>query len=106
MEIVKPKTLFWTRHSKEKMRFYNLSESRVKRVLRAPKRIEEGVAPETVAMMQSAGTLKNPYEIWVMVENEKMQKKIISAWRYPGKSKPRSEALLNILNNEYGEYDV
>lgn len=106
MEIAKPKTLFWTRHSKEKMRFYNLSESRVKRILRAPKRIEEGVAPDTVAMMQVAGTPKNPYEIWVMVENEKTQKKIISAWRYPGQSKPRSEALLNILNNEYGEYNV
>lgn len=86
------------------MRFYNLSESRIKRILRAPKRIEEGVAPETVAMMQPAGTLKNPYELWAMIENEKTQKKIISVWRYPGKSKPRSENMANIFKQEYSGY--
>lgn len=113
MEIAKPKILFWTKHSKEKMRFYNLSESRVKRVLRMPTRTEEGIAPETIAMMQSAGTPKNPYEIWVMTQSAELRRadaescgkeiKIISAWKYPGKTKPRSEALLRILNSEYGE---
>lgn len=49
-----------------KMRQYRLSESRVKRVLRHPKRLEVGVAPDTVAGMQPAGSKKHPYEIWVM----------------------------------------
>src|SRR3989344_4997119 len=101
MEIQKPKTLLWTKHSKEKMRFYNLSESRVKRVLRLPKRIEAGIAPETIAMMQSAGTPKNPYEIWVMIENEKTQKKVISAWRYPGETKEKDEKIFNAISSEY-----
>lgn len=88
MIIKKPKILYWTRHSQEKMRFYNLSESRVKRVIRFPERIEEGIALKTVAMMQSAGSKKRPYEIWVMIQEEKNRRKVISAWRYPGKTKP------------------
>ncbi len=92
------------------MRYYKFSENRVKRVLNFPKRVEEGIAENTVAMMQSGGTEKNPYEIWVMVQNtnprpaksrtlkekEVIRKlglkeksiKIISAWRYPGTTKP------------------
>lgn len=84
----KPKPLYWTSHSKYKMRFYGLSESRVKRVISYPKRIEEGIAPDTVAMMQSAGSEKHPYEIWLMIQDEKTRRKVISAWRYPGKTKP------------------
>ena len=80
--------MHWTSHSRYKMRFYGLSESRVKRVISFPKRIEEGIAPDTVAMMQPAGTEKHPYEIWLMIQEEKTQRKIISAWRYPGKTKP------------------
>lgn len=103
------------------MYFYNLSESRIKRILRFPKRTEEGIALDTIAMMQLAGTAKNPYEIWVMIQKIEADKsgldknnisglmrnkiKIISVWKYPGKTKPRSEALLNILNSEYNEYD-
>lgn len=65
------------------MRFYGLSEQRVRRVLHSPKRTEEGIAPNTVAMMQVAGSAKHPYEIWVMVQKSK----IISAWKYPGRTK-------------------
>lgn len=80
--------------------------------MRTPKRVETGVADGTIAMMQQAGTIKNPYEVWVMIEgaegrvNSEKGKviKIISAWKYPGKTKPRSEAMQNILNNEYNEY--
>jgi hypothetical protein len=88
----------WTKHSLEKMAFYQLSENRIKRVLHSPKRIEKGIAPNTIASMQVAGSKKHPYEIWVMyvIENSKgkSQKskvktiKIISAWKYPGQSKP------------------
>jgi len=87
---------FWTRHSKTKMREYQLSEKRVKRVLRNPGRVEEGIAPNTLAVMQPTGTKKHPTEIWVMyqtvsskrkVKSEKSKKiRIISAWRYPAKS--------------------
>jgi len=82
--------LSWTKHVKEKMKFYQLSVGRVKRVLKNPKRKEKGVAPRTVAIMQRTGTRKNPTEIWVMYQSIKIKKKekirIISAWRYPGVS--------------------
>jgi hypothetical protein len=51
----------WTKHSQAKMRQYMLSESRVKRVIRNPKRVEEGIAPKTLASMQKAGSKKHPY---------------------------------------------
>jgi len=49
-----------------------------------------------VAMMQAAGSKKHPYEIWVMMVKEKANRearianstRIISAWRYPGITKP------------------
>jgi len=92
----------WTKHSEAKMRFHGLSKQRVRRVLNSPKRIEIGIAPNTVAMMQIAGSKKHPHEIWVMLQKnkkpirrlaDKNQKcdtvtKIISAWRYPGITKP------------------
>jgi hypothetical protein len=105
----------WTNHVKDKMGYYRISPSMVKRIVRFPKRTEEGVAPNTVAVMnsrQSMGKLrgkiiKKVEEIWVMYQesnrtggaiNDKSQtlkerilgsqpkKKIISAWRYPGTS--------------------
>lgn len=86
--IKKQKTLFWTSHARSKMDYYKLSESRVKRIIHTPKRIEEGIAPKTVAMMQQAGSKKNPYELWVMLQDMDKKRKIISAWRYPGTTKP------------------
>jgi len=78
---------FWTKHSEAKMRFYGLSKQRVQRVLHTPKRIESGIALSTIAMMQVAGSQKHPYEIWVMLQKTKTRQKIISAWRYPGRTK-------------------
>lgn len=90
--IAKPRALVWTAHSRSKLRQHGLSASRVVRVIRVPKRVEEGIAPETIALMQSAGSTKHPYEIWVMVQETKEQEqritKIISAWKYPGVTKP------------------
>lgn len=90
----------WTNHVFGKMVYYGLTEGRIRRVLASPKRREEGVAPGTIAVMQAAGTAKNPHEIWVMyqelesrIKNHKSgirkKKRIITAWRYPGVSKPR-----------------
>jgi len=106
----------WTEHVKEKMKFYNLSESRLKKLLRNPERIEEGIAPRTVAIMQTTKS-KRPTEIWLMyqvvpfktknqISNFKKRErkmKIISAWRYPGKSPvgqpPIPDEVINDLEN-------
>ena len=79
--------IHWTKHAREKMRFYRLSEQRVRRDLHSPKRIEEGIAPGTIAMMQRAGSQKHPYEIWTMLVKNKKGRKVISAWKYPGITK-------------------
>ena len=114
MFLKRPKPFYWTAHSRAKMRFYGLSEQRVRRVIHSPKRIEEGIAPTTIAMMQpsivtsgkrhvvwnkgakkivtSEGGVGRDetwkQEIWVMIKEEKARRKIISAWRYPGMTKP------------------
>ncbi len=113
--------LHWTFHARDKMRFYRLSEARVKRVIHSPKRVEDGVAPNTVAMMQPSTASSVKYqassdekretwkqEIWVMVQKQRANSKgqivkIISAWRYPGMSKPKSEILRNFIRQEYKE---
>ena len=61
------KEFTWTKHALSKMRQYGLSEGRIRRVINSPHRVEEGIAENTIAAMQRAGTEKNPYEIWVMI---------------------------------------
>jgi|SRR3989339_1043928 len=56
--LEKDKKYIWTNHALQKMRFYRLSESRVRRILRNPERTEDGVAPDTIASMQPAGSKK------------------------------------------------
>jgi len=103
----------WTNHVKEKMVYYGISASLIKRVVRFPKRKEEGIALGTIAVMQPTSSKKQ--EIWVMYQEAsnkqqatrnkqgKLGRKrikndlslgrlslatprlhIISAWRYPG----------------------
>ena len=97
----------WTTHSKMKMRQYRFSEKRVLRILRKPNRVEKGIAKNTIANMQITGTKKNPTEAWMMYVVSKKGIKIISAWRYPGRTAPDArpvipqdtlEELENILN--------
>ena len=104
------------------MKHYGLSESRIKRIVRFPTRVEEGIASKTIAAMQPAGG-KQYQEIWTMYQivkkrlinnfqqttmnREEREKgsldnfkqwagnkngtvKIITAWRYPGKSPARN----------------
>ena len=80
--------IFWTKHSESKMRQYRLSEKRVLRILRRPDRREEGIMPGAIAQMQITGTKKHPTEAWLMYMILKRPKgiKIISAWRYPGRT--------------------
>jgi len=89
--------LLWTRHARYKMRFWSLSEARVKRVLNSPLRVENGIAENTIAIMQAAGSAKHPYEVWVMVNDKGKDRRIVSAWRYPARSKagePLPKAIL------------
>jgi hypothetical protein len=79
------KEIHWTKHIKEKMKEYQLSERKLLRIFRNPERKEEGIAPGTVAVMQTGGR-KHPYEIWLMYQIKKSQIIMISAWKYPGKS--------------------
>ena len=94
----KPALLYWTEHSKYKMRQYACSPSRARRVMNAPKRVEEGIAPKTVAFMQPVslktkdGRVFWTQEFWVMAQDTKdargtRVRKIISVWRYPGVTK-------------------
>jgi len=105
------KEFYWTNHIKRKMIYYGLGEGRLRRILKSPKRKEEGIAPETIAVMQGSGT-KKPTEIWLMYQLASRQggqagrkKKMISAWRYPGvspkgKEIPIPEDILEELRKE------
>lgn len=78
MEFKIPKNTskhYWTRHAIEKMRFYGLSEQRVRAVIRNPRRKEEGIVENTIAVMQppSIKIVANKpvwkQEIWAMYQN-------------------------------------
>lgn len=118
--LKKPAKLEWTLHARAKMNHYRLTPSRVRHVLHSPKRVEEGVAPNTIAMMQPASLktaaarqIEGRYpglaakketwtqEIWVMVQDKKGIRTVISAWRYPGMSKVRDAIF---LKKEYNEF--
>ena len=104
------KNFSWTRHIKNKMMFYGLSEARIKSVLNLPKRKEEGIAPNTTAVMKRNDRGKKKEEIWVMYQKTNYKQQtinqkptqnpsgywlnpsgsralMISAWPYPGVSK-------------------
>lgn len=107
----------WTQHVKDKMLYYGISESLIKRIVRFPKRKEEGIAPNTIAVMQPTSNKKQ--EVWVMYQeigrrpisnnqpstfNHQPKVKVISAWRYPGvspvgKKIPIPDEILQELEN-------
>ncbi|OGZ76444.1 MAG: hypothetical protein A3G45_03405 [Candidatus Staskawiczbacteria bacterium RIFCSPLOWO2_12_FULL_37_15] len=98
------KKIHWTEHSKIKMRQYGLSKQKLFGIIHRPERKEKGIAPGTTAVMKTNKTFfrakqttlakawsyprKAPGEIWLMYKDAKDFRKIISAWRYPGISKP------------------
>ncbi len=105
--IKRPVLLEWTVHAQAKMRHYRLSPARVRRVLHSPRRTEEGIAPDTIAVMQPSSMKSRDVwtqEIWVMVQDGPKARRVISAWRYPGVTKPRASAILAALRREYDEY--
>jgi hypothetical protein len=110
--ITKFRKLVWTEHSQIKMRQYGLSKQKLLGILYKPERKEKGIAPGTTAVMRTNPTSlsarlklrgasktdpkwrpkRAPGEIWLMYKDVKMAmvpiRRIISAWRYPGISKP------------------
>ncbi len=88
------------------MRQYGLSEARVLRIIHTPARVEDGVADKTIAFMQKAGSKAHPNELWTMVQDVGQKRKIISAWRYPGVTKPRGEAAMNFIRAELEDFLV
>lgn len=95
----------WTQHSQLKIKQYGLSKNKLLQILSKPDRKELGIVPGTTAVMKtnpirnhankraisngvSKSYLKVPGEIWLMYKDIKSTRKIISAWRYPGVSKP------------------
>lgn len=90
----KYRKLYWTEHVKIKMRQYGLSKTKLINLIHKPERKEQGVAPGTTAVMKSnkiyskIPTKRAPGEVWLMYKDAKELRKIISAWRYPGISKP------------------
>jgi len=118
----KTEKYYWTRHAAFKMKFYGLSEQRIRAVIRNPMRKEEGIVKNTIAVMQPPSTKKisgKPrwsQEIWAMYQKDTKRKegdklknimgggpiKIISAWRYPGVSPqkdPIPQEILDELKN-------
>ncbi len=115
------KKYFWTEHSKIKMKQYGLSKQKLLGILSNPERRELGIVPGTFAMMRTNKVFfkakqitltkawqkprRVPGEIWIMYKDTKDFRKIISAWRYPGISKPGEEIpipediRLELLNN-------
>ena len=106
--------LFWTEHSKIKMKQYGLSKQKLLAILYKPERKEQGIVPGTTAVMKTNKKFGNKIilpkenqksfftknkawgkkasgEIWLMYKDTKEFRKIISAWRYPGISKPGEE---------------
>ena len=82
------------------MRHYRLTESRVKRIIRHPVRIEEGIFEGAIAVMSPSGG-KRYSEIWALYILAKFRGekkiKVITAWRYPGKSPARNPIPAEIL---------
>lgn len=95
----------WTRHAEKKIREHGLSMSRVLRAIHSPDRVESGIAENTLAVIKKAGSLKHPFEIWVMFSDQSGTRTVISAWRYPGVTKPGEALPFNILNQISVELD-
>lgn len=109
----------FTQHAEYKMREYGLSRQKVSSVMRRPDREEVGIVPDTIAVMQTIGSSKRSHEVWVMYQKRRrtpgqqwtiggksalsdtsqMSTRVISAWRYPGKSPERDPIPEHILRS-------
>lgn len=110
--------IYWTEHSKIKMRQYGLSVSKLLKILHKPQRKEKAIVEGLVAVMRTNKKIiktkslfrskisppsfakwrtpaRQAGEVWIMYKDFKKSgeniRKIISAWRYPGVTKPGEE---------------
>ncbi len=94
----------WTNHSLMKMKYYGLSQQRVRRVIKSPVRIEEGIVEKTVACMQPTSTRMKDgkktwsQEIWAMYKIQNQKSKC--------KSQNVNSKFKNIPNTRYGIRDA
>ncbi|MFA6407758.1 MAG: hypothetical protein WCV80_03580 [Candidatus Paceibacterota bacterium] len=106
----------WTSHVFGKMLHYGIGEGRIRRIIRTPTRIEEGIAENTIAAMCPYGTspegrqlygkpndnkkrwFPRGGEMWVMYKLDGGKIKVITAWRYPGKSSARNPIPKDIID--------
>lgn len=119
----------WTIHAVEKMKYYGLSEMRVKSVIKKPLRIEENFLEDVVLAMQPQSVKRDKKtnkkiwssEIWVMYkyvdikqqmninipekfENLFQKQKsilVISSWKYPGITNNNGVIPIEIENEIY-----
>src|SRR6056297_3979890 len=77
------KKIVWTKHAQKKIRYYSLPKTKLKRMLYEFDRKEQGIAPNTIAVMKRVKKTRET-EIWLMYEEIENEIKIVSAWRYPG----------------------
>ena len=109
------------------MKQYGLSKSKLLKILYKPQRKEKGIVPGTTAVMRTNPTslklrgagikslkwrpVAPPGEIWLMFKDVSIKadgptRRMISAWRYPGITKPGDaipipdEILQELLNEE------
>lgn len=97
--------IIWTRHAEKKIREHALSMSRVLRAIHSPDRIESGLAENTIAVIKKTGSIKHPFEIWVMFSDRGEERTIVSAWRYPGATKPGEALPISLINRISMELD-
>jgi len=96
-EVKNDRKYFWTSHSKYKLVQYGLGPSVIKRVIRRPDRVEEGIAPDTVAVMKDRSTKSQEKEVWVMYQKEFKNQPCLPAGR---KSKIKNTNLTNTIEGE------
>ncbi|OGZ67730.1 MAG: hypothetical protein A3D35_03680 [Candidatus Staskawiczbacteria bacterium RIFCSPHIGHO2_02_FULL_34_9] len=106
--VEKYRKIQWTEHSKIKMRQYGLSQTKLINLIHKPERKEQGIVPGTKAVMKTnksysnnklklvvkkpyQNVKKSPGEVWLMYKDVKDERRVISAWRYPGVTKPGEE---------------
>lgn len=92
----------WTQHSIMKMQLYGLSEQKVLGIIRRPKRKEEGIVKNTVAVMQPIspkigvkGETTWKTEIWAMYQLCRAQKSKVQRL----KSKENENSIFQKLPN-------
>ncbi|MBI4836902.1 MAG: hypothetical protein HY813_00640 [Candidatus Portnoybacteria bacterium] len=96
------------------MRFYRLSESRVKRIVRYPARVEEGIAPDTIACMQRNDSKKRnalrrargkQEEIWVMYQTKSQNSRLRQGFGGQAKFKSQKCSSKFKINSDKTHYE-